>query len=692
MVKLQNKQENLKTVTVIDPIYITMRDGVKLAARVWLPDDTMELCPGGTETYPMLLEALPYRRRDSTPDNDEPNHRRFAEAGYICVRLDFRGMGDSHGFMEDELTAKEQSDVIETLEWFAGQKFCTGRTGMFGYSWGGINSLTAAANRPPSLAAIISIDSLVDRYFEDIHFKNGVPLKGSVYWAALMLAVGARPPDPDIVGSEWKTMWRTRLEKHFFQTPIWKSHPQPDYFWKMGSTAEKWRECQVPVLAIGGWEDCYRDAPAKIVKNWPTTAKAIVGPWGHYYPQWADPAPTYNLYPEAIAWWDHWLKGVKTVGYDLKKIPAYRAFLARAAKPEQKGQPFRFDGQWVGVDSLPSRKIIWENYYLHSQSMETVPALDGVRMVATPLNCGQALGSEFPMGRGEFPKDQQVDDDLASCFDTAPLAKDLSILGKPMVHLRVNIDEAYGQLVARLVDVHPDGTAYLVSIGALNLAYRQGFAEPLLTNGTASVEFDLFESGYVFAAGHRIRLAISTSYFPLMMPPPFAVTARLELPECYLELPVIDGQLPIVEMPEVKPGDIPKIIFEKTKGYGGDAFSQDQAEFDAAGIWHWKKETVWAATLHPEHHIQSQEQQIEHWQVDPTDPLSVVGETIMRRWTSRKAEDSTNGIGFVTMVEGRSRYSCDRDNIYLEGELTVTLEDQPFFHRKWNETLPRHFN
>ena len=73
--------DNHKTITILDPIFITMRDGVKLAARLWLPDDTKELCENGTESYPVLLEALPYRRRDATAENDEPNHRSFARAG-----------------------------------------------------------------------------------------------------------------------------------------------------------------------------------------------------------------------------------------------------------------------------------------------------------------------------------------------------------------------------------------------------------------------------------------------------------------------------------------------------------------------------------------------------------------------------------------------------------------------------------
>ena len=594
--------------------------------------------------------------------------------------------------MEDELTAKEQSDIIETLEWFAAQAFCTGRTGMFGYSWGGINSLTAAANRPPSLGAIISIDSLVDRYGEDIHYKNGVPLKGSVYWGALMLSVAARPCDPDIVGSEWQAQWRERLKGIFFQTPIWKSHPQPDHYWHMGSTAAKWAECQVPVLAIGGWEDCYRDAPARIVKHWPVMAKAIVGPWGHYYPQWAEPGPTYGFYAEAIAWWDYWLKGEKSAEFDFGKMADYRAFLIRAARPEQKGQAYRYDGEWVAVPRLPSKKIRTEAFFLHDTSLERVPALAGARVVATPLNCGQAVGSEFPMDRGEFSCDQQVDDDLASCFDTAPLTEEVRILGQPKITLRVNIDQAYGQMVARLVDIHPDGTAYLVSFGALNLAYREGLEAPLLTHGTATVEFSLHESGYIFAKGHRIRLALSTSYFPLMMPPPQNVTARIELPESYLELPVIRGRLPTVPMKATEPGEVYRAGFKTVAGHGGVPHAIKKCEFDAAGVWHWLKDSLSPAIVHPEHGLQTQDQQIDHWQVDPRNPLTVVGETTYRHWTSRRAEDSRLGIGFIAVTEGRSRYSCEGDNLILEGELTVILDGELLFQRSWREVVKRHFN
>ena len=679
-----------KTIAVIDPIYISMRDGTRLSARVWAPEDSAGLFENGIETYPVLLEALPYRRRDATSDTDEPNHVTFARAGYITIRLDFRGTADSEGGLEDELTAKEQCDVIEAIEYLSAQPYCTGAVGMFGYSWGGNNSLTAAANRPEALKAVISIDSIVDRYAQDIHYKNGVPLKGSVYWGALMLASSSRPCDPDIIGETWQDVWKSRLEQVFFQTPTWKYHSRRDSYWKQGSVAEKWEDCYVPVLAIGGWNDCYRDTPAIIVANWQTDAKAIVGPWGHFYPHTGIPAPTYDFHAEAISWWDYWLKGKKRARVNVKKLPDYRAFLMRAAKPEPAQGEFRYRGDWVAIDKLPSRKIKPRYYYLNAGKLSDKPAKSGSVVFSSPQHCGQAIGHEFPTSSGQFSRDQQVDDDLALVFETNELTRDLAILGKPYLTLRLNIDQPYGNIAARLVDVHPDGTAQLVSFGVLNLAYRRGFEEALLSNGTETVRFDLYESGYIFEKGHKIRLSLSTSCFPLMMPPPFPVSARMELVESYLELPVISRPKKIV-MPEAEPLSIYDAGFKYMIGPQGPSMTEAKNYLDDEGVFHWIRKFRSDGMIHPEHKMESQEEVIDHWQIRPDDPLSIIGKTQFINWTSRARENSALGIEFRSKSVGSCSYRCDDYYIYLDGEVTVYLDGKEFFHNKWSEQIERDF-
>ena len=132
-------------------VWIPLKRGVKLAARIWMPVDA-----GSGFKVPAVLEYIPYRKRDMTRPGDEPKHAYFAGHGYASVRVDLAGAGDSFGKQADEYSKQELSDGKEVIAWLARQKWCTGKVGMFGISWGGFNSLQVAALRPPALKAIVT--------------------------------------------------------------------------------------------------------------------------------------------------------------------------------------------------------------------------------------------------------------------------------------------------------------------------------------------------------------------------------------------------------------------------------------------------------------------------------------------------------------------------------------------------------
>ena len=130
---------------VIENQWITLPDGCRLAARLWLPR------AAAAHPVPAVLEYLPYRKRDGTAFRDEINHPYFASHGYACVRVDMRGNGDSEGVMEDEYTQQELDDAVEVINWVAAQPWCSGTVGMMGISWGGFNGLQVAAMAPVGL-------------------------------------------------------------------------------------------------------------------------------------------------------------------------------------------------------------------------------------------------------------------------------------------------------------------------------------------------------------------------------------------------------------------------------------------------------------------------------------------------------------------------------------------------------------
>ena len=216
--------------TVEETVWITLADGTRLAARIWMPQ--------GQGAFPAVLEFLPYRRRDGTSQRDESTYPAFADAGIAGVRVDSRGSGDSDGLFDDEYSPHELSDATEVIAWIAAQPWSNGRVGMTGISWGGFNSLQVAAMRPPALKAVISLSSSADRYNDDIHYKGGCQLSSNVYWAGTMLSYASRPPDPEILGNSWREVWLKRLEAEPCLLEVWLKHQRRDAYWQHGSICE----------------------------------------------------------------------------------------------------------------------------------------------------------------------------------------------------------------------------------------------------------------------------------------------------------------------------------------------------------------------------------------------------------------------------------------------------------------------
>ncbi len=255
----------------VENFWIPLSDGTKLAARMWIPTDADD------KPVPALLEYLPYRKRDGTHVRDAPTHPYFAGHGYAAIRVDMRGNGDSEGLMYDEYAKQEQDDALEVIAWIAQQRWCSGKVGMFGISWGGFNALQVAARKPPALKAIITICSTDDRYEDDVHYKGGTVINEMLGWAATMLAYSSRPPDPLIVGERWRDMWMERLKHEPFLVIPWLQHPHRDDYWKHGSVCEDFAAIEAPTLVVGGWNDAYSNAIPRLMKGFAPRARRSSG-------------------------------------------------------------------------------------------------------------------------------------------------------------------------------------------------------------------------------------------------------------------------------------------------------------------------------------------------------------------------------------------------------------------------------
>ena len=140
----------------------------------------------------------------------------------------------------------------------------------------------------------------------------------------------------------------------------------------------------------------------------------------------------------------------------------------------------------------------------------------------------------------ELPGDQQVEDQGSACFDTDVLEQPLEILGNPELEVTFTCDKPVALLAVRLCDVWPDGESTLITRGLLNLCYSESKSKPqeLVAGKSYTVKISLNHTGYVVPVGHQLRLAVSTSYWPMAWPTPYTANVAILTESSRLNLPL----------------------------------------------------------------------------------------------------------------------------------------------------------
>lgn len=541
-----------RKVRTIHHAVIPLRDGVNLSAMIWLPDDAEN------DPVPAILEYIPYRKRDGTSDRDAKIHPYFAGHGYASVRVDIRGSGDSEGVLLGEYLKQEQDDALEILAWIAAQPWCTGSIGMIGISWGGFNGLQVAARRPPELKAVVSICSTDDRYADDIHYMGGSLLVDQLSWGSTMFALNATPPDPALVGdNKWRDMWMGRLEKSGFWIEEWHRHQRRDDLYKHGSVCEDWSAIQCPVYAVGGWADGYSNSVFRVVENLQAPVKGLIGPWGHKYPHFAMPGPRIGFLQECIKWWDHWLKGIDT---GIMDEPGLRVWMQDSieAKPHYEERP----GRWVAEESWPSARIEGVHYPLAPHKLEKPGAKPQEQLleICSPQTIGMQAGKWCPYGAmPDQASDQRPEAGGSLVFDSAPLKRPLEIMGTPVAHLDIAADQEAAQVAVTLSEIMPNGSVTRLSYGILNLTHRVGHEDlkPVVPGERYQIVIKLNDCAQKISTGSKIRLAISSAYWPIIWPSPKPVTLSVKTGASALELPVRPMRAEDRRLRKFEPAEVP---------------------------------------------------------------------------------------------------------------------------------------
>ncbi len=466
-------------------VMLPMRDGVRLATDVYLPE--------GPGPFPVLLYRTPYNK-----NTDNPGGR--ARRGYAVVAQDTRGRFSSEGKDQVFLTDGwcEPQDGYETVLWILGQPWCNGSIGTLGTSARGITQYMLAGAAPPGLVCQYIGFAAADLYSEAIY-------QGGAFRESL------------VVG------WLQGQGSTYFLEEIFE-HPYCDAFWSCGDLENRYEVVRAAAVHLGGWYDIFlRGAVKSFVglqhRGGPGARgkqKLLIGPWAHggvgeiIYPPNSMQPPV--VYADSDAWFDYHLRGEPN---GLESDPPVCYYLMGAVgEPNAPGNEWRLAEDWP-VTSKPLVFYLRQGGLLSTEAPQEEDAWS--TYVFDPDNPVPTRGGanlNLPMGPyDQRPVEQRPD---VLLFTTPPLQEPVVVTGRVLVRLFVASDGPDTDFTAKLCDVYPDGRSMLVCDGIIRMRYRNGCkSEELMEPGRVySCLIDLWETALVFNRGHRIRLAVSSSNYP----------------------------------------------------------------------------------------------------------------------------------------------------------------------------------
>lgn len=509
--------------------WLRMSDGVRLAVTYFRP-----VPRSPQETFPVLVEMLPYRKEDSFYRRDYPLYNWFTRRGYILVKVDIRGTGSSEGRLPPrEYSDEEMSDAVDVIAQVAKMPGASGVVGMWGKSWGGFNSIQVAMQHPPALKAIMALYASDDLYHDDIHYIDGV-LHVDPY--ALQIDHENGLPSPPDYRTD-STYFANR-----FDTRPWLftylEHPVDDDWWRRKSLRFHFDQLTIPSFLIGGLLDGYRDPVLRMLDSVHAPVKAEIGPWKHDYPNDGVPGPNVEWRQQALRWWDHWLKGKKNGVMDEPRLTVF----VRAGQPPDATQATT-RGAWRAED-WPITRTRWQSWYL-SDDHRLADQRSSAKATDDHLRFIAGVGTAVPEWWNDPTGDMAADDGQSLVYDGPAMTEPVEIIGFPRVRLHVAADASIADWTLRLEDVAPDGQVALVTGTLVSGAQRESRLHPTpLPAGTAVDLVDtLHFTTWTFQAGHRVRLAIANSQFPMAWPTPYGMTTRL----------TIDNERSMLELPTVPP-------------------------------------------------------------------------------------------------------------------------------------------
>jgi hypothetical protein len=514
-----------------------MRDGVVLRADVWRPK--------ARGPFPVLLMRTPYENNPGGLKHyAHPSW--YASHGYVVVSQDCRGRSRSGG--EFTPFVNEVADGADTLEWVATLPGTTGKVGMYGASYPGSTQLQAAIGNPTGVTCICPAITN-DGFFDGWIYEGGaLHLAFASYWSMLLASDTARRRGRlDVMQAIERAKaepgrWYTYMPLREFPplrnsgaTPYffdWLSHPTHDEYWKATSIAALHHRIRVPGLHIGSWYDIFLGGTLRNYAGINTLGGAgarghqrvLIAPWAHQ--------PISRLAGDV----DFGESAVSRVVDDLQL-----RFFDWLLRGEDDGisseKPVRVfvmgENAWRDEAEWPLARAVYKHFYFHSDGRAQTFSGDGTlstmppaaerydTYVYDPRSPSASRGGHSccwekytPMGPFDQRPAERWTDTL--CYTSEPLTDAVEVTGPVSVTLWATTDAVDTDWVARLIDVHPDGTAINLTEGIIRASFRDGLEERRLLERDRVYKYriDLRSTSNVFGPGHRIRVDVASSSFP----------------------------------------------------------------------------------------------------------------------------------------------------------------------------------
>ena len=667
---------------------VLARDGVELSANIWRPITDAPV--------PAILEMIPYGKDNWRRASDMTRGVWFAARGYVLCRLDVRGTGSSGGVALDEYTADETRDGFDAVEWLAAQPWCDGNVGMWGISYGGFTAIQVAALRPAALKAIVPVMATDDRYLDDVHYRGGcVTVSELSQYAVSQVAMNAMPPDATFRGAAWRDEWLERLDATPAWLFAWLRHQTDGLYWRQGSLAPDHDAIEAAIFNIGGWHDSYVDPAFRMQALCPAPSHTLVGPWHHSWPHDAAPGPNIDELHEIARFFDRHVRGIDN-GWDDE--PPIVWFEREYAPPEPF--PAALPGRWRAAVAYPHPSEAVRAWLFGDGSLS-----EKGRSGVDTFQHRPTTGTRGPLswGAGGAPnglaRDLRRDEDAGPTYTSEPLASALEVLGVPEVIVHVEVDAPVATLSVRLADVAPDGSVTLVSAGVLNLTHRRSHAdpEPIPAGVVEEVRIPMRTAGYRWLPGHRVRVALSSSLWPVLWPSPFPATFGIHrgpASRSRLELPVVS--------PAGGPGDAPVPAFRTSppdlRWPVAEPLDGGEPAVADPPVWRIDEDVIaGSVTVHVHDGGESivpdgrrryaaETLRMTAWDDDPA--RAELDAHVVYRWQEHEA----GRRGGLTHIEIRadSFQTSTATDFELSVQLEVDVDGARFFERSWHEVIPRH--